>query len=210
MILPSVIELNNYTWPPREKAITKTPLKIGWIGTPTTYQAYIPGILPVLERVNRTVPIEFHIIGSSRATLGAFPCPVVFTEWSSATETMSLENIDIGIMPLTDTPWARGKCAYKLIQYMAAGKPVIASNVGANRDVVDDGVNGLLVDTHSEWCDAIVRMAHDSELRARMGQAGRKKVENQFCYSVTCHHLAVAFHQLLQQQTRQSVPRCAD
>ncbi len=88
-------------------------------------------------------------------------------------------------MPLPDEPWARGKCGFKLIQYMACGLPVVASPVGINTEIVDDGLNGYLASTTEEWVSAIQRLCLDAELRQRMGAAGRKRVEEKYCLSVT-------------------------
>lgn len=87
-------------------------------------------------------------------------------------------------MPLTDTPWARGKCGYKLIQYMACGLPVIASPVGVNTEIVEHGVNGFLASTEAEWIEALRTLLSDAALRARMGEAGRRKVERDYSLQV--------------------------
>ena len=92
--------------------------------------------------------------------------------------------MDIGIMPLTDTPWARGKCGYKLIQYMACGIPVIASPVGVNAELVEHGVNGFLASSDAEWAETLQTLLHDPDLRARMGEAGRRKVEREYSLQV--------------------------
>ena len=91
---------------------------------------------------------------------------------------------------LHDTPWERGKCAYKLLQVMAAGKPVIASPVGANRQVVRHGVNGFLAETTEEWTDALRKLAADPELRRRMGEEARRTVEEQYSTAVIGRRLA--------------------
>ena len=109
---------------------------------------------------------------------------LAFEPWSEAAEVSLIQTFDIGIMPLTDTPWARGKCGYKLIQYMACGLPVIASPVGVNSDIVEHGVNGFLADTEEEWAQAISTLLSDRELRHRMGAAGRKKVEAEYSLQV--------------------------
>jgi len=92
--------------------------------------------------------------------------------------------MDVGIMPLTDTPWARGKCGYKLIQYMACGLPVIASPVGVNAEIVEHGVNGFLASTENEWRAALGVLLGDSSLRQRMGAEGRRKVEREYSLAV--------------------------
>src|SRR5207302_11438733 len=93
-------------------------------------------------------------------------------------------------MPLPDDPPERGKCGYKLIQYMACGRPVIASPVGANREIVEHGVNGFLADTPGEWINALQSLRRDPALRTRMGHAGRKKVERVYSLQVTAPRLA--------------------
>ena len=87
-------------------------------------------------------------------------------------------------MPLDNSPWARGKCGYKLIQYMACGLPVVASPVGVNKDIIDHGINGFLVETDEEWYATIKRLMNDQDLRHQMGYAGREKVKNQYSLKV--------------------------
>ena len=89
----------------------------------------------------------------------------------------------VGVMPLADTPYNRGKCAFKLIQYMARAIPVVASPVGANRDVVREGVDGVFAVTDADWADHLMTLARDRDLRVRMGNAGRRRVED--AYSVS-------------------------
>lgn len=103
-----------------------------------------------------------------------------FVPWSQETETEWLHSIDIGIMPLTDDPWSRGKCAFKLLQYMACGKPVVASDVGANKTAVSDTVNGYLARTTEEWINALELLILDQEKRIRMGRESLKIFTEQF------------------------------
>ena len=91
-----------------------------------------------------------------------------------------IASFDIGIMPLPDDDWEKGKCAYKLIQYMACGLPVVASSVGMNREVVNEGWNGFLANNFKEWCNALELLIQDEGLRKRLGQNGRKLVEENY------------------------------
>lgn len=100
--------------------------------------------------------------------------------WAREQEIQDVLGFDIGIMPLVDNPWTRGKCGFKLIQYMAAGLPVVASPVGANNDIVDHGHNGFLASTHSEWAEALSNLATNRDLRASFGAHGRKKIEEKY------------------------------
>src|SRR5204863_2488648 len=95
-------------------------------------------------------------------------------------ELEDLGRIDVGLMPLPDSPFAGGKCAYKLIQYMALARPGVASPVGANREVVTDGVDGFLPATPAAWEDALVRLIEDPDLRARVGAAARARIESAY------------------------------
>jgi glycosyltransferase involved in cell wall biosynthesis len=99
--------------------------------------------------------------------------------WSAAGELAALHSFDIGVMPLADDDWCRGKCGFKLIQYMAVGLPVIGSAVGFNRDVVRDGTDGFLVSSGG-WFEALRLLLSDDDLRLRMGRAGRSRVESDF------------------------------
>ena len=152
-------------------------------------------IAPTIESLGAGL----RIVGArpDAAREGAF----VFEPWSEATEVPLIQTFDIGIMPLTDTPWARGKCGYKLIQYMACGLPVIASPVGVNADIVEHGVNGFLADTEEEWAQAISTLLNDRELRRRMGAAGRKKVEAEYSLQVWGPKVAAMIRDVVEGRT---------
>jgi glycosyltransferase involved in cell wall biosynthesis len=180
--IPTVVDLARYPFRPEPAS---NELRIGWIGSPSTsaYLALVGAALAQLaiERAVRLV------------TVGAGPLPdlVVPLEchpWSETTEASLLATVHIGIMPLPDEPWERGKCGYKLIQYMACGRPVVASPVGVNRDIVTSEV-GFLADKPDEWLDALRRLAEDSALRQAMGAAGRCKVESGYSLEVTAPRL---------------------
>jgi glycosyltransferase involved in cell wall biosynthesis len=139
-------------------------------------------IMPSLRCVAGAENARISAVGAGRAAK-----PHQFLDilpWSEETEAASIQAMDIGIMPLTDTPWARGKCGYKLIQYMACGLPVIASPVGVNTEIVEHGVNGFLATTDADWREALVMLLRDPDLRNRMGAAGRRKVEEQYSLQV--------------------------
>jgi glycosyltransferase involved in cell wall biosynthesis len=105
--------------------------------------------------------------------------------WSEETEVEYLSSFDVGIMPLSDSLWARGKCGFKLIQYMASGLPVIASPVGVNKEIVNNGVNGFLPSSNEQWIESLERLYKDVDIRNKMGKFGRKIVENKYCTNVT-------------------------
>jgi len=110
--------------------------------------------------------------------------PIEVRPWSEGTEAAEIQQFDIGIMPLSDSLWERGKCGYKLIQYMACGKPVVASPVGVNTEIVRDGKNGFLASDSRSWLEALMRLTSDADLRRRMGHDGRVAVEERYCLDV--------------------------
>jgi glycosyltransferase involved in cell wall biosynthesis len=105
--------------------------------------------------------------------------------WDERLEHSIGEMFDVGIMPLEDGPFERGKCGYKLVQYMAGGIPVIASPVGMNRQIVEPGINGYLAISTDEWLTALRTLIRDEQLRSRLGKAGRKKAEEMYNLHVT-------------------------
>jgi glycosyltransferase involved in cell wall biosynthesis len=181
--LPTVVDLDRY---PLRIGRQSYRCVIGWIGTPQTasYLFEVEGALAQLasSKIARTV-----LIGSGPISLRGVPTEI--HSWFEDTEQEKVQLIDIGIMPLPDAPWERGKCGYKLIQYMASGVPVVASPVGANKQIIDHGVNGFLASTESEWIEYLSLLAASPPLRARMGAAGRAKVESQYCTRVIAPRL---------------------
>jgi glycosyltransferase involved in cell wall biosynthesis len=114
---------------------------------------------------------------------GPFKMPGVPLEvraWSEETEIDDLRKFDVGIMPLPDTDWARGKCGFKIIQYMACGIPAVASPIGVNRDIINDTVNGYLAHSEAEWLQALETLHDSPETRSMMGKAGFRKVSEEY------------------------------
>jgi len=138
--------------------------------------------VPLFERLSAQGRARFAAIGIDAQSLGL---PMTSIAWTEQTEVASISSFDIGIMPLLDGSFERGKCGYKLIQYMACGLPVVASPVGVNCQIVEHGVNGFLAETPEQWEQALQTLLADADLRQRMGQAGRKKVEQEYCIQVT-------------------------
>ncbi len=190
LVLPTAVSLDDYR-PNRRQA--DGPLRIGWIGTPTSATDYLGPLLPVLAEAIVSGWAMLTVIGARSPQLEAIGADLV--PWSEEEEVSHLNRFDVGIMPLTEDMWSLGKCAYKLIQYMAVGLPVVASPVGMNRRVVQHGVNGFLATTAEEWLDALRRLAEDPELRRRMGDAGRQMVEGDYSLSVLEPRLADALRE---------------
>ena len=185
-IVQTVVDLARY---PLLEQPQSDELTIGWIGSPNT-AGYLDAVKPVLDELSRTVPLRAIAIGARADQLaGSCFAPV---PWSEESEVAELRRIDIGIMPLEDTPWERGKCGYKLIQYMALGLPVVASAVGVNKHIVRHGENGFLAANPGEWRDALARLGMDPALRRSFGAAGRADVEDRYALSVQAPRLAKA------------------
>lgn len=182
--LPTVVDLERYQTNPPPDGRTFT---IGWVGSPSTAK-YLAPLAPVLASFCRTRGARLVVVGPREVSLDQVP--VELKPWSEATEVEDILGFDVGIMPLPDNPWERGKCGYKLIQYMACARPVIASPIGANRQIVEHGINGFLATTEEDWRSTLDILYDAPELRARLGRAGRQKVETSYCTRVTAPRLA--------------------
>ncbi|MDA9900448.1 glycosyltransferase family 4 protein [Planktomarina temperata] len=179
-IVPTVVDLSHYSALARVKI--DASVKVGWIGTPNTWDAFGENLFDLLEGTLSTHGACFRAVGAKLNAFseGALDC----VPWTEDSEVRAIQCMDVGVMPLTDTPWARGKCGYKLIQYMACGLPVVASPVGVNKEIVEHGVNGFLAETDAEWRMAIEMLLSDDDLRHRMGSAGRKKIEESYSLQI--------------------------
>ena len=185
-VLPTVVDLDRYGSELRSH-LEDRHVVVGWIGSPATAH-YLREVVEPLRRLCARYPLRCVAVGANRDQVQGTPFEAI--PWEESTEVELLRSLDIGIMPLRDGPWERGKCGYKLIQYMACGVPAVASPVGANRDIVSDGDNGFLAGTEAQWCEALERLIVDPSLRARMGLAGRRTVERTYCLQVQAPRLA--------------------
>ena len=186
-LLPTVVDLDRYkTLGVKPYGAINTLPTAGWVGQRSTAVFLYP-LVPLFARLGGEGLMQFRAIGIDALSLGL---PFASEAWSEATEVESIKKLDVGVMPLNDAPFERGKCGYKLIQYMACGLPVVASPVGVNTTLVEHGVNGFLATSLDEWEWALRTLARDSLLRHRMGQAGRAKVEREYSLQVTAPILA--------------------
>jgi glycosyltransferase involved in cell wall biosynthesis len=175
--LPTVVDLSQYTKIPKQ---TDKSIVVGWIGTHSTFEAYLLPVLDIISSICVKNNAEFHVICSLSVQKTIGDLPVVFREWSLENEIKFLNEFDIGIMPLEDNEFTRGKCAFKLIEYGAMGIPSIGSNIGANSTVIEHGTNGFLVNTETEWTLFLEQLIKDSVLRDKMGKAAFLRVKNEF------------------------------
>jgi glycosyltransferase involved in cell wall biosynthesis len=175
VVVPSVVDPRLMA---RRRHAGADALVVGWIGSPDN-AAYLSHLLPVLSQVARTLSPQRLVLdligGEVHAPRGV---QIRAAPWSLVAERAALARIDVGLMPLPDNAWTRGKCGYKALLYQAAGIPVVADDVGVARQVVTDG--GFVVRGASEWADALQALLTDERLRERMGVAGRHHVEQHY------------------------------
>lgn len=174
VLFSTVIDISRYTLAEKKPHDT---IIIGWIGSPSTFK-YVKPIFPVFEEMSKKYSIEVHIVGAKENVSVSFP--IRFVTWSEETEADSISRFDVGIMPLENSPWEKGKCAYKLIQYMACGIPVVASPVGMNTKVVLPGENGFLADNLNQWSKSLEEIISDSRKCHTFGIRGRQLVEKEY------------------------------
>lgn len=177
-VLPTVVDTALYR--PADTRVPG-PLVVGWIGSPSTWR-YVEPILPTLLPQLRASGVLFRAVGAGPAA--ARWADVEALEWSEASEIAAVQSMDIGIMPLPDERWARGKCGYKLIQYMACGLPVVASPVGVNSQIVREGINGFLASDVDAWARVIRELLDNADLRQKFGAAGREIAEREYSLAV--------------------------
>ncbi|MGA9583475.1 MAG: glycosyltransferase family 4 protein [Allosphingosinicella sp.] len=203
IIIPTVVDTDVYLPAGPGSAQPAAPL-VGWVGSPTTWLNVEP-LIPTIVDTLSPFGGRFRAVGPGSAAT-ALP-GIELVEWSEASEVGELQRLDIGIMPLLDRPFQKGKCGYKLIQYMACGVPVIASPVGVNSEIVTHGENGFLASTEEEWAEALRRLLSDAGLRRRMGEAGRRRVEQRYSLRVQQPRLLELFKSLVPESDGLSAAR---
>jgi len=186
-IIPTPIDTNKF-WILKRNS---REIVIGWIGSPTT-SCYLQLIYSVMQELSRKYDFTLKIVGAEKP-VSIHGVKVKNLDWDMGREIDDFQSIDIGIYPLSDNLWARGKAAFKAIQYMSVGVPVIASPVGMTRELIQDGVNGFLVDHENEWVEKLSRLINDAELRKKIGLAGRKTVEEKYSLKINIPKLLSVF-----------------
>lgn len=176
-VLPSVVSLNHYK-PAVTAALDRSTQEftVGWIGSPST-APYLQILEGPLRSLCLELPVRLVVIGGPAPIIPGVD--IVQLPWDEATEVELIQSFDVGVMPLPNTEWCRGKCAYKLIQYMACSIPVIASPVGTNLQAVPANC-GILADSPIEWLLALRKLSSLPGLRHSMGQSGRQWVQSRY------------------------------
>ena len=177
-VVPSTIDTALYEVKPRPD--NPRPV-VGWTGSSTTLP-HLVRLIPALTRLRELVEYRLRVIGPCFSAPGL---DVECLPWSAETEVQDLRPLDVGLMPLPDDEWSRGKCGMKALQYMALGIPPVVSPVGENTRIVQDGTNGFHAREDDEWVERIRRLLRDAALRRRLGAEARRTVEAR--YSALIH-----------------------
>jgi glycosyltransferase involved in cell wall biosynthesis len=191
-LFPTVVDIDKFknTNPTKDNYFT-----IGWIGSPGTSK-YLQIIEEALKEVSLNKEVRISLIGANKIKINGVS--INHIQWDENTEVEEISKFDIGIMPLPDNPWERGKCGFKLIQYLSCNLPVIGSPVGVNRDIIQNGINGFQANSTDEWIRYIRLLKDDKELRLKMGRNGRRLVEEKYSLQKNSIKIADYFSELLQ------------
>jgi glycosyltransferase involved in cell wall biosynthesis len=190
-VVPSTVSMREYQ--PRPTPSPDRIPVVGWTGSHSSVP-YLSVVRAALQELRRRRPFRLLLIGVEH-----YEIPGVEVEcrpWSAGTEVQDLWDMDLGIMPLPDEPWARGKCGMKAIQYMGIGIPAVVSPVGANRDIVRDGVTGFHAATDAEWVGKLDLLLTDAVLRERLGAAARQSVRTLYSAEAQAPRVAEILRQV--------------
>lgn len=205
-VIPTVVDTSRFK--PKAVDHASTPVErpqrinIVWIGLAYNF-SYLELLVPVLRDLQQREGVRFLVISSRRPMFSGVE--IEFKPWSFETEVSELQRCDIGVMPLPDTEWTRGKCGLKLLQYMALGLPAVASPVGVNREIVVDGHNGFLATTSEEWQSRLLALCRDPHLRDSIGRAARQTVEENYSLQIWGPRLAGYYHAMVDRSRTVSV-----
>jgi glycosyltransferase involved in cell wall biosynthesis len=197
-VIPTCVEPGRYPLAKHERQGDGTQLV--WVGSASTLRG-LEVVRPLLEEIGLRCPgVRLKLVCDKFLTLQRLP--VIPCRWAEASEAGEIAAADIGLSWVPDDSWSRGKCGLKVLQYMAAGLPVVANPVGVQAEMVQHGVTGFLCETADQWVEAVRRLVNDPELRRRLGQAGRERVERDFHAGLAAERWLGVLEQL--QQHRQA------
>jgi glycosyltransferase involved in cell wall biosynthesis len=181
IIIPTSVDTRLY---PKKKKVSKEgEVILGWIGTKGNLK-YLKTLEPVFEALARKFSrLKLKIVCDD--FYDSLHLPVVKKTWRLEDENEDLISFDIGLMPLGDDLWSKGKCGLKIIQYLSVGVPVVCTPVGVNSDIVQDGENGFWATTQQEWVDRLKTLIQNPDLRQRMGLSGMSTVEKEYSLRIT-------------------------
>jgi glycosyltransferase involved in cell wall biosynthesis len=192
-IVPTAIDCRRFRPAP---CSNRERFTVGWIGTASNF-GYLETISGPLGRFLRDHPRARLLIVAERSPRLELPhAQVEYRPWSAASEVEAVQEMDVGLMPLIDEPWARGKCSFKMLQYMACKLPTVVSPIGSNRQVLALGESGIGALTAGDWYDALAHLYRDRGLRSRLGAVGRQVAEDHYDTTVVARRLAEILHQV--------------
>ena len=192
-VVPSVVDTKKFAPGVHTESSKFT---IGWIGSSST-ATYLQALVEPLQTLVQGRQLKLVVIGGKAPHIEGVE--VIETAWSECTEVMLINTFDVGVMPLPDNEWACGKCAYKLIQYMACGVPVVASRVGANINVVTKDC-GFLVSNATQWVDALTQLYEQPLMRQKMGASCRRRVKSYYSLDYSLPILSSVIHALIEKK----------
>lgn len=190
MVLPTVVDVNSY---PLKNHSNGKIFALGWIGQSVNFK-YLENLYPVFLQLQSLIEFKLIVVADKDFYLDGIN--IENRRWSLESEISDILDMDVGLMPLDDTEWTRGKCAFKAIQYMASGIPPVASCVGANVELINSGENGFLPVDEKEWVSNIILLAKSSELRTKIGVSARKVVEDRYSLEYIENQLCHALNDL--------------
>lgn len=182
VVVPTVVDAERYKPRTLRESGEDGATTIGWIGTSYNYR-FLEPVADALNRAAAGRPVALTLVAERpppASLLDALRLPVRYVPWTASGEAEAVAAFDVGIMPLADDDWCRYKCGAKLLQYMAAGLPAVASPVGVNAEIVQHGVNGFLAATPNEWAASLKQLIGDREKRFAVGAAARETVERDY------------------------------
>lgn len=177
VVIPTVVDVKSY---PMRTADPAHPVVVGWIGTASTFYEYLEPVVTKIVNTCEQIGAVFRVISDKNCRDSCVRSGIQFVPWTLESAPSEVSRIDIGLMPLDDSEYSQGKCAFKLIEYGAVGRPSIAFATAANAEVVVDGETGWLVGSTDEMCERLPIMAANPDLRATMGRSARRRVSDRY------------------------------
>ncbi len=207
-VVPTVVDTDRFV-PLAGRAVTSSrhadeAITLVWMGLAYNLK-YLQVLVPALRALQSQYHVKLRVVCSHAPKLAGID--VEFRAWDFSREVTDLQDATIGVMPLEDTEWARGKCGLKLLQYLAVGLPAVASPVGVNSDIIVNGDNGFLASTEDEWYERLHALCGLPQLRARMGAAGRRTVESRYSLALWGPRLADVYRAFAEGRPNQAMPQ---
>ena len=201
-VVPTTIDTEKYSV--KNEADESEPPTIGWTGSFSTVQ-HLDTLRSALQRLAKQTKFRLRVIGTPTYKLDGVDVEAM--QWRADTELKDLHAIDIGVMPLPDDNWSKGKCGLKALQFMALGIPTVCSPVGVNTEIIQDGENGFMAGSEDEWVEKLGRLVHSAELRRQLGRAGRRTVETKYSANVQAPRVFELLRSVVLEAGRERMPR---